>query len=178
MAQIILITGGARSGKSRLALDLAEKCPEPRAFIATCPPLDEEMQQRIEAHQNAREKAGWDTIEETTNLADVLQKNTSYNVMLIDCITLWINNLMHRSSEKNRDLDESNIEKITIELLGAARKHPGTVIFVTNEVGMGIVPENALARRYRDLVGRCNQAIAAAADDVRLVTCGIDRKIK
>jgi len=94
--------------------------------------------------------------------------------ILLDCLTLWVGNLLHLQP----DMDEDDIDRCAGELLATARNHQGTMVFVTNEVGMGIVPDNEMARRYRDLVGRCNQAIAAAADQVILVTCGMPITIK
>ena len=94
MAEIILITGGARSGKSRVAQQLAEAVSGQRLFVATCPVTDEEMRQRIERHRLDRHECGWQTVEETVNLVQVLQDNSGYAVVLIDCLTLWVNNLL------------------------------------------------------------------------------------
>ena len=99
-------------------------------------------------------------------------------MLLVDCITLWINNLMHAAEAEGRRLDEAEVAGLCREMLDAAASRHGTVIFVSNEVGMGIVPENAQARRYRDLVGRANQVIAARAVRVTLVSCGIPQHLK
>ncbi|MBU0480909.1 MAG: bifunctional adenosylcobinamide kinase/adenosylcobinamide-phosphate guanylyltransferase [Proteobacteria bacterium] len=176
MAEIILITGGARSGKSRHAQQLAEKRKGKRLFVATCPVTDDEMQQRIERHRFDREDCGWQTIEETVDLQGVLNGNREYEVVLIDCLTLWINNLLF--TDAGNSLDDEALKERVRGILEAAVIRPGVVILVTNEVGMGIVPENLLARRYRDLVGRCNQEVAAVADKVVLVTCGIPMTVK
>ena len=177
MARIILITGGARSGKSGVAQNLAESLPGNRVFVATAPALDQEMQERIRRHQDDRQNNDWQTIEEKKDLAGVLATDDKHDVMLVDCLTLWINNLMFGENDQN-ELDEDELSIKCDKLLAACRQRNGQVIFVTNEVGLGIVPDNPLARRYRDLVGRCNQVIAAGADEVILVTCGIPQRIK
>lgn len=177
MAEIILITGGARSGKSRHAQALAEAHPGQRLFIATSPVIDGEMRVRIERHQADRQGQGWRTIEEPLRLAAVLAENSEEEVVLLDCLTLWISNLLFEAEEPEY-FTEAMIAELARELADAASRRQGVVIIVTNEVGLGIVPENPLARRYRDLAGRCNQIIAAAADRVDLVTCGIPLIIK
>jgi adenosylcobinamide kinase/adenosylcobinamide-phosphate guanylyltransferase len=177
MAQIILITGGARSGKSRHAQALAEAQPGKRLFLATSPVIDGEMHQRIARHQADRQGQGWRTVEEELHPAAVLAGNPEAEVVLLDCLTLWVSNLLF-AAEEPEYFTEAMIAELTEELLGAARQRPGVVIIVTNEVGLGIVPENPLARRYRDLIGRSNQTIAAAADRVVLVVCGIPLTIK
>ena len=176
MAEIILITGGARSGKSRVAQELAEDRVGRRLFVATCTVTDSEMQHRIEQHQLDRQDGGWDTIEETVDLEELLNENQEYGVVLIDCLTLWVNNLLFTDS--GNALDETAVAAKVKSILEACAVRTGTVIMVTNEVGQGIVPENVLARRYRDLVGRCNQVIGSVADKVILVTCGIPLAIK
>ena len=176
MSEIILITGGARSGKSRTAQKLAEDRGGKRLFVATCTVTDPEMRRRIEQHQFDRQDGGWETVEETVDLEEVLNGNQEYEVVLIDCLTLWINNLLFTDS--GNALDEAAMAAKVQRLLEACAVRTGTVIMVTNEVGLGIVPENALARRYRDLVGRCNQVIGSFADKVIFVTCGIPMTIK
>lgn len=178
MARVILVTGGARSGKSRHALKLCSELPGPRAFVATCQPGDAEMEERIRRHQEARRDTDWETIEEPTELPSTLSGHPAYRVMLVDCLTLWISNLMGEAHEQDRDLEEEDVEERCRRMLSACEGRKGAVVFVTNEVGHGIVPGNALARRYRDLVGRCNQTIAAGAREVTLVTCGIPLKLK
>lgn len=177
MAEIILISGGARSGKSRHAQTLAEARPGARLFIATSPVIDGEMQQRIERHQADRGGRNWRTVEEALRPMDILAGSTPEEVVLLDCLTLWISNLLFEAEEPEL-FSEDQIADLAGELVAAARQRQGVVIIVTNEVGLGIVPENPLARRFRDLVGRCNQIVAAGADRVDLVTCGIALKIK
>ncbi len=178
MARIILITGGCRSGKSAYAQQLGESLAGRRAYVATCRPTDDEMRERVRRHRKARSAAQWETIEETIDLAGTLARAGGYDVVLVDCLTLWIANLLEKADREDSDAGEECLAQRCREILVACRAHPGTVLFVTNEVGMGIVPENALARRFRDLVGRCNQVIAAAADRVMLMSCGIPIAVK
>ena len=174
---LILVTGGSRSGKSVFAQQLAEQYDAPRLFIATCPNIDPETDSRITRHCRDRAGRGWQTIEEPLLLAGLLRRIPPGTVVLIDCLTLWISNLMHEAEQSSR-ISEEQITVLTDELSQAARRHQGRVIFVTNEVGLGIVPDNPAARQFRDLSGRCSQIIAAAADEVFLVCCGIPLRIK
>lgn len=178
MARVILVTGGSRSGKSSFAQNRAQGLPGPRLFVATCPVLDEEMRARINRHKALRTGQGWDTIEEEIDLPRTIREAQTHPTLLVDCLTLWVNNLMYRAEQSHQEMTESHMESRCLEVLAACLEHPGTVIFVTNEVGWGIVPANALARRYRDLAGRCNQTIAAGADEVVLVVCGIATYLK
>jgi adenosylcobinamide kinase / adenosylcobinamide-phosphate guanylyltransferase len=178
MAKIVLITGGCRSGKSAYAQQIAESLPPERLYVATCPVTDEEMRRRIEQHQSARRGRGWHTVEQQNDLPRVFHDHQQYNVLLVDCVTLWVNNLMYHAEREGHDVTEADVAQQCGRLLEAAQAHRGTAIFVTNEVGMGVVPDNAAARRYRDLVGRANQAIASAADSVSLMSCGIPLSVK
>ncbi len=178
MPRIVLVTGGCRSGKSAYAQRLAESLPPTRLFVATCPVTDEEIQHRIEQHRRARQDRGWETVEEQCDLAEVFREHGQHGVLLVDCVTLWINNLMYHAECEGRSLTEADIAKQCRELLDAAEVCPGTVIFVTNEVGLGVVPENVQARHYRDLLGRANQVLAARADTVTLLCCGIPVQVK
>jgi adenosylcobinamide kinase / adenosylcobinamide-phosphate guanylyltransferase len=162
----LLVLGGARSGKSRHAEQLAsgEKC-----YIATAEAVDGEMRQRIEHHKVQR-GSGWTTVEAPLDLAGALQQiDEKTRFILIDCLTVWIGNLMHHG----KDVVEE-VERLATTIEAAK----GRVVVVSNEVGQGIVPENAMARRFRDLQGLCNQRIAAVADEVVLVVAGIPMTIK
>ena len=178
MAPVILITGGSRSGKSAFAQQMAEQIEGPRLFVATCPHTDPEMDERIRRHQQDRQGRGWQIAEEPLLLADQLNNCKPGTTVLIDCLTLWINNLMYEAGEHNQEIDEDQVARQAERLGQVAGAHQGTVIMVTNEVGSGIVPDNHMARLYRDLVGRCNQVVARTADQVFLVSCGIPFQIK
>ena len=178
MADFTLVTGGARSGKSSFALELCEKMAGDRCFIATCPVTDGEMADRIEKHRQERLGRKWATIEEELDLTQTITDNTAYDIILVDCLTLWISNLLYHH-EKNGDLlGEKRMAMLAEQLADASKASPAKVCFVTNEVGLGIVPDNALARKYRDLVGRCNRILAARASEVFLVSCGLPLKLK
>jgi adenosylcobinamide kinase/adenosylcobinamide-phosphate guanylyltransferase len=178
VAKIVLVVGGCRSGKSAYAEALGRTLAGPRGFVATCPVTDDEMRRRIDAHRQARRDHGWETIEEQLDLARVFREHRDHGVLLVDCLTLWVNNLMYYGPRGGDPPDEAEIVRRCGEMLEAAGPCRGTIIFVSNEVGMGIVPETAEARRYRDLVGRANQTIAARADTVTLVSCGIPWHLK
>lgn len=178
MAGIILVTGGSRSGKSAFAQELAESLAEERIYIATCPVVDEETAARIAKHRLARQDRRWRTIEEETALAGALGWGADTGVVLVDCLTLWINNLMYEAERGGRTLSEEDIVLKSKEVLRAARSGARTVIFVTNEVGMGIVPEYPGGRLFRDLTGRCNQMFAREADAVAFMVSGIPMWIK
>lgn len=178
MSSSILITGGSRSGKSSFALQMAERCNVPRYFLATCPYTDSEINERILRHQKEREGRGWHTVEETLFLGEQITRCPKDSTILIDCLTLWINNLMYDAEEKNEQFTEDHLAELVNELGHTAKMHDGTVIMVTNEVGLGVVPGNTMARVYRDLVGRCNQILAAQADQVFLVSCGLSLQLK
>lgn len=172
MAEVILITGGARSGKSSEALRLAEEFPR-RVFIATAEPFDDEMRDRIARHQEERGPE-WRTIEAPLDLADALRSvGDPEAAVVIDCLTVWLGNLMHRNEEMT---DEAPPCTDLLNALTTAENK--RIILVTNEIGMGIVPADALSRRFRDVAGRLNQRVAALADRVILTVCGLTMTIK
>jgi adenosyl cobinamide kinase/adenosyl cobinamide phosphate guanylyltransferase len=167
----ILITGGARSGKSEYALKLVRKGKR-RVFIATAEALDEHMKKRIEAHRRKRGKR-FKTVEEPKKLAEALEAQIGQaDVVIIDCLTIWLSNLILQGMSDRAIL--SNVKT----LARTARDFPGRVIIVTNEVGAGIVPENELARRFRDLAGSANQVMAKASDTLIMMNCGIPLLLK
>lgn len=177
-SKIILVTGGSRSGKSAFALRYADSVSGSRTFIATCPVTDDEMRARIQSHQNERAEHNWTTIEEETDLCGALHSAGKNGVVIVDCLTLWINNLMYAAHSPGNEMTETDVVSEAEAMLRACRATGGIVILVTNEVGLGIVPENESARRFRDLAGRCNQTVAAGADAVVFVVCGIPTTIK
>ncbi len=170
--KLYFITGGARSGKSsfaeKLALDRAGK----RAYIATAQALDAEMSARIEQHRIKRGNS-WDTYEEPLAVAELLRKLANrYEIVLLDCLTLWLSNVMAHTD------GDGAVAARTDELVKAAKDFGGVCIVVSNEVGLGIVPDNPLARKYRDFAGILNQKVAQAADEVYFTASGIPVKIK
>jgi adenosylcobinamide kinase / adenosylcobinamide-phosphate guanylyltransferase len=180
LARIVLVTGGSRSGKSDFAQKYAESLAGRKAYLATCPVIDSELAERVEKHREARAGAGWSTIEETVRLAQTISADSaeSWDILLVDCLTLWVNNVMYEAGQAGRSVAEEEISGLCHDVINACRGSTGTVIFVTNEVGMGIVPDNAEARKFRDLAGRCNQVIASQADEVWFIVSGIPLKIK
>jgi adenosylcobinamide kinase/adenosylcobinamide-phosphate guanylyltransferase len=178
MSKIVLVTGGCRSGKSRFAQQMAEATGLQRLYIATAPVLDAEMEERITRHRQERAQRNWSTGEEALDLVRAFGAHAGFDAVLCDCLTLWVNNLLYQAEQKRDTLGEDAMERLAQEVVDAARHYPGTVIFVTNEVGLGIVPADALSRRFRDLAGRCNQVMAAAADEVYFVVSGLPLKIK
>ncbi|MDD2337326.1 MAG: bifunctional adenosylcobinamide kinase/adenosylcobinamide-phosphate guanylyltransferase [Geobacteraceae bacterium] len=172
MSKTIFISGGARSGKSRLAEKLAESFGEPLCYIATGEARDGEMAERIANHRQKRGNA-WQTVEEPLQLLEAIREaNGCYQAILVDCITLWITNLLFHHDAVEPVLVEV---KALAELLHALKT---PLILVSNEVGMGIVPENALARSFRDLAGQANQILAEAADEAYITISGIPLKLK
>jgi adenosylcobinamide kinase/adenosylcobinamide-phosphate guanylyltransferase len=170
--RVAFICGGAKSGKSRLAQHLAESLPGPRLYVATGEPLDEEMQARIVRHQQDRGPE-WETREEPLALAQVLRDTDGrYGVILVDCLTMWLSNLLTRTEDTGEPAEEGR-------RLGETLKSMTTpVILVSNEVGWGIVPDNPLARRFRDVAGVLHQEIAALADVAILVVSGLPLYLK
>jgi adenosylcobinamide kinase/adenosylcobinamide-phosphate guanylyltransferase len=172
MSRIILITGGARSGKSLLSEQLAEGFGAPRAYIATGEAGDREMRERIERHRLRRGPA-WQTIEEPCDLLGAIRRiDGQFKVMLVDCVTLWLTNLLLNNNDPQEVMAEVK------NLVAAFSSLDTTLILVTNEVGMGIVPENSLARSFRDLAGEANQLLAVAADEVHVTISGLPLKLK
>ncbi|MEM9170743.1 MAG: bifunctional adenosylcobinamide kinase/adenosylcobinamide-phosphate guanylyltransferase [Pseudomonadota bacterium] len=163
------ILGGARSGKSRRAQSVAEGLARRRVFIATAQAFDEEMAERIARHRADRAH-GWETIETPLDPAGAVRASAaSGTACLVDCLTLWLSNLMHAG----RDVDAA-----TLDLVRALDEAGGPVVLVSNEIGLGLVPETPLGRRFRDAQGRLNQAVAAACDRVEFVAAGLPLVLK
>ncbi|HXW69037.1 MAG TPA: bifunctional adenosylcobinamide kinase/adenosylcobinamide-phosphate guanylyltransferase [Dissulfurispiraceae bacterium] len=167
--RIVFILGGARSGKSGFALKTATALPGRKAYIATAQALDDEMEQRITLHKAGRTDE-WQAFEEPVNIQDVITRiHGIYNVLLIDCLTLWVTNLM---------LGNDDIEgkvRLLLEALSACRS---SVFIVSNEVGLGIVPADRLTREFRDIAGALNQKVASVADEVYFMAAGLPLRIK
>lgn len=168
-AQSTLILGGARSGKSSYAQALAEAASRSQTYIATGQALDDEMAMRIARHVEDRGPS-WATIEEPLNVAEAIRRaSDGQNAVLVDCLTLWLSNLMHSDLDVRRETDE---------LVSVLETVPGPIFLVSNEVGMGIVPENALAREFRDAQGRLNRQVAAACRCVEFIAAGLPLRLK
>jgi adenosylcobinamide kinase/adenosylcobinamide-phosphate guanylyltransferase len=182
--RIVFVIGGARSGKSSFALNLANNCapakervregneisPTPKkAYIATAQALDDEMKERIEKHKKER-SSDWIIFEEPVNIAALVKDiQDKYDIILFDCLTLWLSNLMLNNLDLEKEIDLFHCSLSAVHC---------PLFIVSNEVGMGIVPENELSRRFRDLSGYLNQKVAGIADEVYLMTAGIPIKIK
>lgn len=165
---ISLVLGGARSGKSRFAEGLVTAHPGPWVYVATAEALDDEMQVRIDTHQERRGE-NWRTVDSPRGVPKAIMTAPPDAPVLVDCLTLWLSNLM---------LAEMNVEASTAALAHALSQATGPVVLVANEVGLGIVPDNALARRFRDAAGVLNQRVAELADEVWFVAAGLPLKMK
>jgi adenosylcobinamide kinase/adenosylcobinamide-phosphate guanylyltransferase len=160
----LFVLGGARSGKSRYAQGRAEQIGQARIFVATAEAYDDEMRDRIARHRADRGE-GWNTVEAPTDLARAISDHSRPdNVLLVDCLTLWTSNLL--------------LAERDIPLIVTLHNAPGPVILVANEVGLGIVPDNALARRFRDAAGIVNQRVAAVATEVVFIAAGLPLRLK
>jgi adenosylcobinamide kinase/adenosylcobinamide-phosphate guanylyltransferase len=186
---LILVTGGARSGKSKFAEQYITHLGQEAIYIATAQIYDEEMKQRMELHQTRRNASGyaWKTIVEPYDLASVLRElnveGTTAPLVLVDCLTLWLSNglllwLGDGAVESEKQRLQQLAEELIEQLMQALMEYRGTVILVTNEVGAGIVPETPLGRLYRDWAGMMNQRIANICEQVFLVTSGIPLELK
>lgn len=168
--KIVFVIGGARSGKSAFTLKAASSILGEKAYIATAEALDTEMEERIKKHKDQRGE-DWTTFEEPLRLANAIEEISGrYSVIIVDCLTLWLSNIMHGTLD---------VEGQIKDLVSKLTSHRSSVLYlVSNEVGMGIVPDSELARRFRDMAGMLNQRVAEIADEVYLVTAGIPLKIK
>ena len=169
MAPITLILGGARSGKSAHAERLAADASPRRTYIATAKAFDDEMATRI-AHHQSRRDSSWQTVEAPIDLSDAIAEAVAPDsIVLVDCLTLWLSNLL---------LADRDIEEESDALIAALENAAGPLILVSNEVGLGIVPDNALARAFRDHAGRLNQRVAEVADRVVFLAAGLPMVLK
>ncbi|WP_422394004.1 bifunctional adenosylcobinamide kinase/adenosylcobinamide-phosphate guanylyltransferase [Pontivivens ytuae] len=163
-----LVLGGARSGKSAIAERLVRAHPGPWWYVATAQAFDDEMRARIAQHVNDRGD-GWVTTEEPLDLVGVLEAVSKTNIVLIDCLTLWLSNVL---------LGEYDLGSETDRLVSAISRTKAELVIVSNEVGMGLVPDNSLGRQFRDAQGRLNQAVAAQAGTVLFVAAGLPLVLK
>ena len=173
MKKIVLIMGGCRSGKSRYALELASQVAEKNnIFIATLVPGDDEMKARVQRHQKERDQH-WKTFEAPISLPEAVKNHgLKGNVVVVDCLTLWLSNLLLENDDPQR------IEEQVHDLIQALETAQCSIFLVSNEVGTGIVPENRLARLFRDMAGLANQKVAACADSVVWMVAGIPVLVK
>ena len=173
LKEITFVIGGCRSGKSTYAMQTAEKMTaEQKIFIATCVPQDDEMKRRVARHQKERSQ-NWVTVEAPLDLPEaILQNSRRGDVILVDCLTLWVSNLLIETG------DEKKIEDTIPQLIEALQKATCPIVLVSNEVGTGIVPENRLARQFRDITGWVNQAVARCANKVVWMVAGIPVTVK
>ena len=165
---LTLVLGGARSGKSRHAEALVEALPAPWTYIATAQAYDDEMRARIAEHR-ARRSRDWRTVDAPVALPEAIRNAPARQPILVDCLTLWLSNLMHAGRDVTAE---------TAKLTAALQAASVPVLLVSNEVGLGIVPENRLAREFRDHQGRLNQAVAAVADHVIFTAAGLPLILK
>ena len=173
LKEITFVIGGCRSGKSTYAMQTAEKMTaEQKIFIATCVPQDDEMKRRVARHQKERSQ-NWVTVEAPQDLPEaILQNSRRGDVILVDCLTLWVSNLLIETG------DETKIKDTIPHLIEALEKATCPIVLVSNEVGTGIVPENRLARQFRDITGWVNQAVAKCANKVVWMVAGIPVTVK
>jgi adenosylcobinamide kinase/adenosylcobinamide-phosphate guanylyltransferase len=171
--RVALILGGARSGKSRYGLGLAAPFPAPRLFVATCEARDAEMEARIEAHQRER-GSDWTSLEVPLKLTDALSAAQGrYGVILVDCLTMWVSNLLLQEGASSGSIQTAGEQLVT-----AVAQTATPTILISNEVGLGLVPDHPLGRQFRDQAGWLHQRLAQVADLVVLVVAGIPLLIK
>ena len=172
MGKITFVLGGTRSGKSSYAVKHAEKLSSKVAYVATCVPYDDEMHDRIRLHRQERPSL-WITVEEPLNLVPKLKEiDAKVDVMIFECLTLFVSNLLME------DLEENDINERVNQVMLTLKEVKYDSFIVSNEVGLGIVPEHALGRKFRDIAGRANQAVAQHADEVVFVVSGIPMQVK
>ena len=186
--KLILVLGGARSGKSNFAEQQALRLGKRVTYIATAAIKDGEMAERVQKHR-ARRPATWETVEEEKNVIDVIRKGQKGDVFILDCVTLWLTNLLLDQCPPFQDVPapsenvpvSSKKEAWILEqahLLGVSVSNGADLIMVSNETGLGLVPENPLARTFRDLAGKVNQILASKADEVYFIIAGLPLRIK
>ncbi len=177
--KIIFVLGGARSGKSTFAQKLAQDAGNRVLYVATARVLDDEMERRVAAHKTAR-PAGWETLEAPDHLTSAVQAYPGpYDTILLDCVTLLLGGAFHNAADSAGELDYTRTAEIILkDLIDAVVSRPEPWILVSNEVGLGVVPDSLMGRVFRDVQGRANQQLAAMADEVYFMAAGIPMKIK
>lgn len=160
---LVVVTGGARSGKSTFAVEYGRRHSGPVVFVATAPSIDDDMRVRIDRHR--AERPDWPTVEEPCDIAPVVSSAVPGSLVIVDCLTLWVSNLMWRGDS------DTDIERLA-NVLASSVPSGVTALLVTNEVGLGVHPETELGRRYRDLLGRVNQRMVASADRALFMVAG------
>jgi len=178
MQRKILILGGARSGKSHYAQEIALKLPQPVLFVATAEAGDDEMKQRIEEHRKSRPST-WHTLEAATHVGQqIKQRAGKAQTVIVDCITLLVSNILTQFGHPAGELVEQEVMAEINELTDYMNQVKANFIIVSNEVGLGLVPANSMSRLYRDLLGKANQILAQQADEVYLMVAGLPFPIK
>lgn len=167
---LLLLLGGARSGKSSLAVDLASESASTVVYVATAQAFDEDMKARIERHK--RERPDWQTIEQPTDILKEIKETSSSSLLIIDCLTMWVSNLYLRGDSENE------ISRASSQLLMELSNRPGRTIAISNEVGLGVVPETHLGREFREILGRVNQQWARAAQQSLFLVAGKALQLK
>lgn len=173
--RLVLLLGGARAGKSSYALRLAQENDGAVCFIATAQAFDDDMSTRIDRHRSER-PSHWQTIEEPYQIHHALRQASDAAVVIVDCLTLFVSNWLLRENDEHKC--EQLLSDITADFLRTAQSRRQTIFCVSNEVGLGIVPETRLGRTFRDLLGRVNQDFAQAADEVYLLVAGLKMQLK
>ncbi len=166
--QHILVTGGARSGKSQYAESIALNLSNRPVYIATCEIFDDEMLRRVSAHKDRRGEA-WDEIHAPLDMVQALKDSDNGQTRLVDCVTYWVNNVLYHKQHWEKEVDE---------LISVLKRQKSPVVFVTNEIGMGVIPETKLGREFRDVAGSVNQTIANEVSQMYLVVSGQVMKVK
>lgn len=176
--QLVLISGGFHSGKSKFALKFAEERGDAGLYVATLPLSDSDTMDRVATQRQEREKRGWSSLEVETDLLSALDTAAPGQTVLVDCLTYWINRILLDAVREEVMPNEESLARLAGQFAEKALSRQGLTIAVTNELGLGIAPDNDLARQFRVLIGRVNQVVAAKANSVYFIVSGLNVKIK
>lgn len=176
--ELVLVSGGFHSGKSKFALNFAEERGKAGLYVATLPLSDTETMDRVAVQREERERRGWSTLEVETDLLSALNQAAPGQTVLVDCLTYWINRILLDAVREEVVPNEDALARLAEQFADQARARPGLTIAVTNELGLGIAPNNDLARQFRVLIGRVNEVVATKADSVYFIVSGLQVKIK